>query len=257
MARRSDNDHLLIAAGAFFALLMVIGLVQVALQSWPGRLLLVVIVGGGGWLAIAAFRWLRERQRIHAQTLDQLLALSPSDFEHAVAQLLQDEGYRRVRVHGGAGDLQADVTATAADGSPVVVQCKRYAPGNKVGSPKVQSFIGMSTVHHKAARGMVVTTSSFTRPAVELARRHRIELVDGEALTRRLQRVHTAPAPRGTDATATTQPPPPTPRPSVPAPSPSRPLEPPPPPLPPSPQQVQDRPQQRPSIWTSQGPGNQ
>lgn len=188
MSRRSGNINLALAAVAVFVVLTVGSLIATALQSWSGRLLLLVVFGGGGWLILMVLRWRRGRRRIHAETLGQLLSLSPAHFEHAVAQLLADEGYRRVQVHGGAGDLQADVTAVAPDGASVVVQCKRYAPGSKVGSPAVQSFIGMSTVHHRAARAMLVTTSAFTQPAIDLARRHRIELVDGQALVSRIQR---------------------------------------------------------------------
>lgn len=210
MSRRSGDRGLALAAAVVFAVLFLVSLVATALQSWSGRLVLLVVFGGGGWLAVKVWRWLRHRQRIHAQTLGQLLELSPARFEHAVAQLLRDEGYRRVQVHGGAGDLQADVTAVAPDGGAVVVQCKRYAPGNKVGSPAVQSFIGMATVHHRAARGMLVTTSSFTQPAIDLARRHRIELVDGHAMVRRIQRQASAGPASPTPQPATGSSPPPT-----------------------------------------------
>jgi restriction system protein len=202
MSRRSGNGDLALAAVAVFVVLTVGSLVATALQSWSGRFLLLVALGGGSWLTVKAARWTRNRRRIHAETLGQLLALSPARFEQAVAQLLGDEGYRRVQIHGGAGDLQADVTAVAPDGASVVVQCKRYAPGNKVGSPAVQSFIGMATVHHRAARGMLVTTSSFTQPATDLARRHRIELIDGQALVRRLQRHASRPSTTGFAATS-------------------------------------------------------
>lgn len=198
MARRTNDDLALTGLG--IAVVTAVTLVHTAWQSPTGRLVLLLALGGGGWLAVHLWREVRRRRRIHARSLEQLLALSPQRFEHAVAQLLTDEGFRQVRVHGGAGDLQADVTAVAPDGAAVVVQCKRYAPGNKVGSPAVQSFIGMATVHHRAARGMIVTTSSFTQPAAELARRHRIELVDGEALVRRIQRVQAHPAAAGTIA---------------------------------------------------------
>lgn len=42
--------------------------------------------------------------------------LRPSEFEHAIAYLCQRDGCTDVVVSGGAGDLGADVTATAPDG---------------------------------------------------------------------------------------------------------------------------------------------
>jgi restriction system protein len=110
------------------------------------------------------------------------LSLSPSGFEYAVAEMLRCLGYRRVRVMGGAGDLAADIVCAGPAGDRVVVQCKRYAPGHHVGSPAVQAFIGMAFVHHRAARAIFVTTSSFTPAARHLGRGHPIELVDGDRL---------------------------------------------------------------------------
>jgi restriction endonuclease Mrr len=40
----------------------------------------------------------------------------------------------------------------------------------------------MIFMHHRADRGVFVTTSSFTKPAVGLARDQRIELIDGRRL---------------------------------------------------------------------------
>jgi restriction endonuclease Mrr len=43
-------------------------------------------------------------------------------------------------------------------------------------------FIGMMVTEYKASKGIYITTSSFTKDAIELARRHRIELWDGNKL---------------------------------------------------------------------------
>lgn len=122
-------------------------------------------------------RWRRRR------TLGRLIAGSPTEFEETVARMMKSQGFRGVRRTGGAGDLTADVVATDRAGRTVVVQCKRYQPGKPVGSKELQTFIGMQRIHHEADYGLYVTTSSFTRPARELADRHGITLVDGVALT--------------------------------------------------------------------------
>jgi restriction system protein len=115
-------------------------------------------------------------------TLDQLLAMSPARFEQAIAGLLRELGYRRVRTVGRSGDLAVDIECRDAEGRALLIQCKRYAPGLKVGSRDVQTFVGMIFMHHRADRGAFVTTSSFTKPAIGLARDQRIELIDGRRL---------------------------------------------------------------------------
>jgi restriction endonuclease Mrr len=142
----------------------------------------MAVVATAIFLALRA----RGRRRLRVATLAGLLALTPTQFEEAVGELLRDAGYRRVRRTGGAGDLAADLTALDPQGRSVVVQCKRYAPDARIGSPMLQTFIGMVTVHHRAERGLFVTTAGYTRPAVELAAQHGVTLIDGAELTRRL-----------------------------------------------------------------------
>lgn len=103
-------------------------------------------------------------------------------FEHTVAALCARDGCTSVEVVGGAGDLGADVVATAADGRRVVIQCKHYAQGHRVGSQDLQRFGGTCYAVHEADVAVIVTTSSFTAPAVEYADTCGIVRVDGEAL---------------------------------------------------------------------------
>ncbi len=124
------------------------------------------------------------------RSLGQLLRLTPTQFEVAIGDLLHDLGYRDIRRVGGAGDLAADLLCRDERGRSVVVQRKRYALGKHVGSPAVQSFIGMVAVHHHADGGIIVTTSGFTRPGAALARQHDIALIGEEELSRLIGRVH-------------------------------------------------------------------
>lgn len=109
-------------------------------------------------------------------------AMDPRQFEQAVAFLCQRDGCHDVQVVGGAGDLGADVIATAPDGRRIVIQCKRYGPTTKVGSPDLQRFGGTCYSVHGAHVAAVVTTSVFTRPAVNYGVQHGIRLVDSGAL---------------------------------------------------------------------------
>lgn len=131
----------------------------------------------------ASARRMEPRQRASAG-LDQLHALSPYEFEAYVRDLLSTLGFRDLRLNGGAGDLGVDIWGRTPQGMTAVIQCKRYAPGRKIGSPLIQTFIGMQKVHHGAEVGLFVTTSGFTLGAMELAQAHGIHLIDGPALLR-------------------------------------------------------------------------
>jgi restriction system protein len=152
--------------------------------------------------------WLRRRggvirlfgpPALRVQAYREMLALTPGAFEDACAWLLRDLGYTRIERVGGSGDLAVDLFAKDTEGRRVAVQCKRYNPRNRVGSPDVQRFIGMARHHHGAERALIITTSSFTPSATTLARQHQIELLDGDALARLVEeqkrrRAHEVPA---------------------------------------------------------------
>ena len=120
---------------------------------------------------------------------EELRALSPYEFEEAVATLFRDLGFRKVRRCGGSGDLSVDIECVSEKDEKVVVQCKRYAPGNNIGSKEIQTFLGMAKIHHRADFGFFVTTSSFTQAARALGDQHvDLTLVDGPALAEMVAR---------------------------------------------------------------------
>lgn len=63
------------------------------------------------------------------------------------------------------------------------MQAKRYAPGNAVGRPEVQGFVG-SLVGLGATKGVFVTTSAFSAQARDFVRHltQRVILIDGQQL---------------------------------------------------------------------------
>ncbi len=153
-------------------------------------LVAALLLGGGLGLTIWIWRRRQRARQIEAkirlrrlQRLGELLTMSPAEFEGAVAELFRALGYRDVKHIGGSGDLGVDLTAIAPNGQRVIVQCKRYSPGNKVGSPAVQNLMG-AVVNHGAACGFFVTTSEFTGPAKQLAQTSRvpISLIDASRL---------------------------------------------------------------------------
>ena len=132
--------------------------------------------------------WLDHTRRLPG-TLDEILKLSPAQFEEGVADLLQCLGYRSVQRVGRSGDLGVDITCQDNEGRSVVVQCKQYT-GARIGSKDIQTFIGMQRVHHRVDRGMFVTTSEFTTPAQNLAERHDITLIDDKALIKHVRQAY-------------------------------------------------------------------
>lgn len=114
--------------------------------------------------------------------LAKLLSLSPFDFERHVMAFFADAGMTAWVTPAGA---DAGIDGVAKDGQrAILVQCKRYAPGNPVGRPVIQQFKGVIE-ENAAALGVFVTTSDFTAQAREsAAKNERLVLVDGERLMR-------------------------------------------------------------------------
>jgi restriction system protein len=175
------------------------------LLAHPAVLVLVLVAAAavGTPLVIRAQRH-REQRRIWAQQQAQIQAaqsmeiaryhaMNPREFEDAIAYLCHRDGCTDVRRVGGAGDLGADVIATAPDGRRIVIQCKRYGPTTKVGSQDAQRFGGTCYSEHGAHVAAIVTTSVFTKPAADYATRQGIRCFDEQALAGWASR--TGPAP--------------------------------------------------------------
>ena len=116
----------------------------------------------------------------------------PAFFERLIVNLLLSMGYGGSaddagRALGGSGDDGVD---GVVDQDPlgldrVYVQAKRYAEGNNIGPGAIRDFFG-SLDHHKATKGLFVTTSNFSASARKTADllSKRIVLVDGDQLTK-------------------------------------------------------------------------
>ncbi|WP_165491203.1 restriction endonuclease [Lichenihabitans psoromatis] len=124
--------------------------------------------------------------------LDRVRAAPPEFFERLIVNLLLAMGYGGSaadagRALGRSGDDGVDgvIDQDALGLDRIYIQAKRYAAGNSVGPGAIRDFFG-SLDRHKAAKGLFVTTSSFTSSARETADylSKRIVLIDGEQLTR-------------------------------------------------------------------------
>lgn len=79
--------------------------------------------------------------------------LTPSEFEDLSVEYLRSKGFSEARRVGQAGDLGVDIRCKDEIGRLVVAQCKRYREESKIGSPEIQTFLGM-TERARRAQGL-------------------------------------------------------------------------------------------------------
>ena len=108
---------------------------------------------------------------------DRINYMSGTEFEHFMANVFKNKGYP-VKLTPTSGDQGVDLLLDI-DERKVAVQLKRYtAP---VGNAAIrEAFAGM--MHYKAQEAWVITTSSFTKSAVELAKSTGVRLIDRNEL---------------------------------------------------------------------------
>ena len=128
--------------------------------------------------------------------LDRVRAAPPDFFERLIVNLLLSMGYggstaNAGRALGRAGDDGVDgvIDQDALGLDRVYIQAKRYAAGNNIGAGAIRDFFG-SLDRHKAAKGLFVTTSTFSSSAKETAEflSKRIVLIDGDQLAKLMLR---------------------------------------------------------------------
>jgi len=113
------------------------------------------------------------------KVLEDFSGLSGYKFEEYLKNLFKQLGYRVLKTNL-SGDQGADLII-ADDGEKVVVQTKKYE-GN-VSNKAIQEIVA-SKNYYRADRCMVVTNSSFTKSAIDLALSNKVELWDGKKLKR-------------------------------------------------------------------------
>lgn len=128
------------------------------------------------------------RAAVATELLDRIKAAPPDFFERLVVELLIGMGYGGSRRDAGEavgrsgdGGIDGVIKEDRLGLDAVYIQAKRWE--NPVGRPMVQQFSG-SLDQHKATKGVLITTWSFTADAREYVRSigKRIVLVDGVQL---------------------------------------------------------------------------
>lgn len=99
---------------------------------------------------------------------DYLFQINPRRFEELVARLLENNGYSVTltqKTRDGGKDIYALQKSELGD-ILSIVECKRYFQDKPVGVSVVRSLYAVKIVEH-ANIGVVMTTSFFTKPAIE------------------------------------------------------------------------------------------
>jgi restriction system protein len=128
------------------------------------------------------------REQLAQALIAQVMQCSPAFFEQLVVDLLLAMGYGGSRRDAGQavgktadGGIDGIIKEDRLGLDAVYIQAKRW-DGN-VGSPVVRDFVG-SLVGHSANKGVLITTSRFTKDATEYAQRipQKVVLIDGPML---------------------------------------------------------------------------
>ncbi|KAA0141023.1 restriction endonuclease [Gimesia chilikensis] len=117
---------------------------------------------------------------------DKLHDLDPRRFEELVAELFRKQGFQ-ITLTPQTRDGGKDIYALKHDQfgkSLYLIECKRYAKHNKVGVETLRSLYGVATVEN-ATKGIIATTSSFTKDAIDFASplEYKLSLRDFDALS--------------------------------------------------------------------------
>ncbi len=109
--------------------------------------------------------------------------LDGASFEALIKRLYEGTGYT-AQLTGGTGDQGGDLVVVR-DNAKKVIQAK-YRRRMTVGNDAVQQVVAAKGIYN-CPEAVVITNSTFTPKAEEIARVHGVELVDGKILRLRLQ----------------------------------------------------------------------
>ncbi len=128
-------------------------------------------------------------EELQREVLERILDQSPAFFEYLVVTLLSKMGYgsegtlAKAIGKSGDGGIDGVIHQDKLGLDVVYIQAKRYDLQNQIGRPDLQAFVG-SLAGHQSTKGVFVTTSYFSKPALEYLKTisTRIVPVDGRRL---------------------------------------------------------------------------
>lgn len=120
---------------------------------------------------------------MHGINRENLYSLDPIEFENMVKALLIKMGFNATTTKA-SGDGGIDIVAINEQpivSGKYVIQCKRYKTGNNIGEPTIRELYGIMHAEN-ANKGILITTSDFSKQAVAFAKDKAIELINGNDL---------------------------------------------------------------------------
>ena len=130
------------------------------------------------------------RRTLAQELLERLGGLSWKDFERVVVELLVKMGYGgsfkdagRALMKSGDEGIDGIIKEDKLGLDVIYIQAKKWRPGNIVGRPDIQRFVG-ALAGQGAKKGVFITTSAFSREARDYSPKNetKIVLIDGEEL---------------------------------------------------------------------------
>jgi hypothetical protein len=144
------------------------------------------VKGGGGQLSGGQNTPHRSENRSEIEDpelVETLRGLDAYSFEELIADIWTQRGWNAVAT-AESGDRGIDVVAERRDPIPEkqLIQAKKYKQGNTVGSSDIQQYSSLRHQQPGVDVVVVVTTSTFTKQAREIAEDLNVKLVDIDML---------------------------------------------------------------------------
>ncbi|WP_162642069.1 restriction endonuclease [Streptosporangium sp. 'caverna'] len=167
--------------GAVIVIILIPYALNALTSVWPLVLAIAAVLVALTACVVLVLRRTGRKYRREVLERAAVSRLTPGQFEQLTAELLRNEGFRGVRVIGGARDGGIDVLGTAPGGIPYAVQCKLYT--RPVGPGQVRDFIGaLRAPAYRGHRGVLVTSSVLSKQAHQAASEDGMIVVDRDRL---------------------------------------------------------------------------
>lgn len=130
-----------------------------------------------------SFKQLKEQ--LYSDILKIINKKTPKEFEKLAVKLLQAMGYGDgyVTQYNRDNGIDAVIKEDVLGLGHIYIQTKRFENGT-IGRPKIQEFIGALQRHGLKSKGVFITTSRFSKDAIECAKDNGVVLIDGNQLAK-------------------------------------------------------------------------
>lgn len=126
------------------------------------------------------------KDKIYLEILDIINKKTPKEFENLAVKLFEVMGYGDGKVTRYSRDngIDAIIKEDLLGFGHIYIQTKRF--NNPVGRPEIQAFIGAihGQGHGIKSKRAFITTSRFTKEAIEYAKANGVVLIDGKQLAK-------------------------------------------------------------------------